>query len=140
MLPPSETIATAKESLLNALQSRGLQDINGDIIPEDPSEIEFGIPVDKNDLEKGWTRLEIEGPAFDNEDVPKRGAAKKSTGAPTLQAAEIRNGQPIAFRFRKPKGESEETGMGDEMIDLELDDPGWDVVVPSLDDEEEDLS
>ncbi|PWY73787.1 hypothetical protein BO94DRAFT_524702 [Aspergillus sclerotioniger CBS 115572] len=140
MLPPSETIATTKESLLSALQSRGLQDINGDIIPEDSSDIELGVPVDKNDLEKGWTRLEVEVSAFDNDDAPKRGAAKKGTGALTLQGAEIRNGQPIAFRFRKARGESEETEKGDEMIDLELDDPGWDVIVPSLDDEEEDLS
>ncbi|PYI01039.1 hypothetical protein BO78DRAFT_354447 [Aspergillus sclerotiicarbonarius CBS 121057] len=140
MLPPSETIATTKESLLNALQSRGLQEINGDSVPEDPSEIEFGVPVDKNDLEKGWTRLEVEVPGFDNDDAPKRGAAKKGTGALTLQAAEIRNGQPIAFRFRQPKGDSEESEKGDDMIDLELDDPGWDVIVPSLDDEEEDLN
>ncbi|RAL00606.1 uncharacterized protein BO80DRAFT_382634 [Aspergillus ibericus CBS 121593] len=140
MLPPSETIATTKESLLSALQSRGLQEINGDLVPEDPSEIEFGVPVDKNDLEKGWTRLEVEVPAFDNDDAPKRGAAKKGTGALTLQAAEIRNGQPIAFRFRKPKGDAEETEKEDDMIDLELDDPGWDVIVPSLDDEEEDIS
>ncbi|GKZ34121.1 hypothetical protein AbraIFM66950_004260 [Aspergillus brasiliensis] len=136
MLPPSETIATAKETLLKALKSREIQEINGDAVPEDPSQIEFGVAVDKNDLEKGWTRLEAEVPAFDDDNAPKRGAAKKSAGALTLQAAELRNGQPIAFRFRKHKVASEE-GLTEEMIDLELDDPGWDVIVPSFDDEEE---
>ncbi|PWY91114.1 hypothetical protein BO70DRAFT_307675 [Aspergillus heteromorphus CBS 117.55] len=136
MLPPSETIATTKEALLKALQSRGLKDINGDIVPEDPSEIEFGVAMDRNDLEKGWIRLEAEVPELDDSDTPKRGAAKKkAAGGLTLEAADIRNGQSIAFRFRESKGE--DAAEGDEMADLGLDDAGWDVVLPSFEDEEE---
>ncbi|PYH90040.1 hypothetical protein BO71DRAFT_362232 [Aspergillus ellipticus CBS 707.79] len=130
MLPGSETIANTKEALFKALQSRDLKYINGDPVPENASEIEFGVPLDRNDLEKGWTRLET--PEFDDEDAPKRGAGKKRAGALTLELAEIRNGQPIAFRFRKSK--EEDTA---ETVDLELDDSGWDVIIPSLDDEEE---
>ncbi|OJZ83300.1 hypothetical protein ASPFODRAFT_35841 [Aspergillus luchuensis CBS 106.47] len=137
MLPPSETIATTKEALLKALKSREIHEINGDSVPEDPSQIEFGVAVDKNDLEKGWTRLEAEVPAFDDDNAPKRGAAKKGAGTLTLQTAEIKNGQPIAFRFRKSREDSEK---GEDMIDLELDDPGWDVIVPSFDDEEEEVN
>ncbi|KAI9924782.1 hypothetical protein ASPWEDRAFT_155259 [Aspergillus wentii DTO 134E9] len=120
MLSPNESIKTAKEALLNALKSRGLTDINGESIPEDPAQVEFGVAVDKNDLEKGWTILEVE--------------AGKKTGSASLQAADLRNGQPIAFRFR----ERSETEKDD--LDIDNKDPGWDIVVPSLDDEEEEQS
>ncbi|GFG28021.1 hypothetical protein IFM61606_08095 [Aspergillus udagawae] len=129
MLPPHETIATTQEMLLKALQSRGIKEINGDPVPEDFSEIEFGITVDKNDLEKGWSKLEIAMPELENSSTSKRGAGKRTS----LKAADIRNGQVIAFRFRKPREQEKD---GDLDIDLELEDPGWDVVVPSLDDEE----
>jgi len=125
MLPPSETIPSTKSALLKALQARGLKDINGDPVPEDPAEIELGVAVDKNDLEKGWTSLEpLE---FEDDEAPKRGA-KKATSQ-SLKAAELYNGQAVAFRFRKPGKEGS--------TDLDLEDLGWDVVVPSLDDEEE---
>ncbi|KAF7592711.1 hypothetical protein BBP40_012542 [Aspergillus hancockii] len=134
MLPPSETITTTQATLLRALQSRGLTEINGDPIPEDPSEIELGVPVDRNDPGKGWTKLELEAPQFNEDEAPKRGGGKKTAAPLSLQAAELRNGQGIAFRFRK---RIERTPEGDELSDLELEDPGWDVIVPSLDDEEE---
>ncbi|GMF79990.1 unnamed protein product [Aspergillus oryzae] len=108
--------------------------INGDPVPEDSSDIEFGVAVDRNDLGKGWTKLEFQTPQFDEDEAPKRGAGRRSAAPLSLQAAEIRNGQPVAFRFRK---RGEETETAEELIDLELEDPGWDVVLPSLDDEEE---
>lgn len=146
MLPPHETILTAKESLLKALHVRGIKDINGDAVPDDPSEIEFGVAVDKNDLDKGWTRLEVEVPEFGKEGASstRRGvaAAKKNSAGSTvsLQAADLRNGQPVAFRFRKHREETEDEKQKPdqddlENIDLEFEDPGWDVVVPSLDEE-----
>jgi hypothetical protein len=134
MLLPSETITTTQATLLKALQSRGLTEINGDPVPEDPSMIEFGVAVDKNDPGKGWTKLELEAPQFNENDAPKRGAAKKSAAPLSLQAAELRNGQQVAFRFRK---RDEGTQTTDELLDLDLEDPGWDVILPSLDDEEE---
>ncbi|EIT78516.1 hypothetical protein F9C07_8942 [Aspergillus flavus] len=134
MLPPSATIPSVQATLLRALQSRGLTEINGDPVPEDSSDIEFGVAVDRNDLGKGWTKLEFQTPQFDEDEAPKRGAGRRSAAPLSLQAAEIRNGQPVAFRFRK---RGEETETAEELIDLELEDPGWDVVLPSLDDEEE---
>lgn len=131
MLPPHESITTAKETLLKALQDRGIKEINGDLVPEDHTDIELGIPVDKNDLEKGWTRLENEIPELENGGTSKRGAGKKIN----LKAADLRSGQSIAFRFRKPREQTDKEGDLD--IDLDLDDSGWDVVLPSLDDEEE---
>lgn len=150
MLPPNESITSTKASLLKALNSRGLTEINGDPIPDDPSDVEFGVPVDKNDLEKGWTRLEVEESVFGKEEsssIRKGAAGKKSNSgaAVSLQAADLRNGQSIAFRFRQRReesGQDESKGEDQEQpdldnIDLEFEDPGWDVVLPNLDDDME---
>ncbi|PTU25078.1 hypothetical protein P175DRAFT_0451387 [Aspergillus ochraceoroseus IBT 24754] len=126
MLLPSETIPNTKQALLKALQARGLEDINGDTVPADPSEIELGVAVDKNDLDKGWTSLEAL--QLDDDEAPKRGGANKAATL-SLKAADINNGQSIAFRFRKPRAE--------DSVDLELEDPGWDVILPRLEDDEE---
>ncbi|KAF3399189.1 hypothetical protein DPV78_006590 [Talaromyces pinophilus] len=132
MLPAQESIQSTKEKLHSALKARGLTQINGDPIPEDPSEIEFGTPIDRNELEKGWIRLNV--PVEENGDNATRksgaGRPKKSSLTDSLQAADIRDGQAIAFRFRKTADRED----GDEDADFE--DPGWDVLVPSLDDEE----
>ncbi|KAL3492630.1 hypothetical protein BJX62DRAFT_202507 [Aspergillus germanicus] len=125
MLPPSESVNNTKTALLNALQSRCLTEINGDPVPKESQEIEFGVAIDKNDMEKGWTSLE--GLELDEDDAPKRGAGKKAAST-SLKAAEINNGQSIAFRFRQARNNED---------DLDLVDPGWDVILPSLDDEEE---
>ncbi|KAL2801374.1 hypothetical protein BJX66DRAFT_289663 [Aspergillus keveii] len=125
MLPPSESINNTKSALLNALQSRGLTEINGDPVPKDSQEIEFGVAIDKNDMEKGWTSLE--SLELDEDNAPKRGMGKKAAST-SLKFAEINNGQSIAFRFRQARNNED---------DLDLVDPGWDVILPSLDDEEE---
>lgn len=130
MLPAQESIQSTKEKLHSALKARGLTEINGDPIPEDPSELEFGIPIDRNELEKGWIRLGV--PAEENSDSatekPGAGRPKKGSLTDSLQAADIRDGQAIAFRFRKiAHGEDE---------DSDFEDPGWDVLIPSLDDDE----
>lgn len=124
MLPPHESITSAKESVLQSLKARGVSQINNEPIPDDPSEIEFGVAVDKADPEKGWTRLEVDMGA----------SSKKPRGPVSLQAADLRDGQAVAFRFRKSQASGQ--GDGDLEIDM-LEDPGWDVVLPSLDDEEE---
>lgn len=130
-LQPHESLTSAKEKLLGALASRGLRDINGDTVPADPAEVELGVPVDKSDLEKGWMRLSTDIPGQDEDGTSKKTTAK-SKAAETLQAAGLQNGSPVAFRFRKLT----EAAAGDEDTDLDLSDPGWDVVIPSFDDEE----
>lgn len=139
MLLPQESITNTKTALLNALKARELSGINGEPLPEDASDIEFGVAVDRNDLEKGWTRLEVEGSHFAEEEVPKKNTGKKTSGFISLQALDLRNGQSIAFRFKKPgDGEKAVKKDGEDIdIDLDLEDPGWDVVVPKFDDEEE---
>ncbi|OJJ51292.1 hypothetical protein ASPZODRAFT_127349 [Penicilliopsis zonata CBS 506.65] len=133
MLPPHETLQNAKSALLNALQSRGLKELNGDVIPQDAAEVEFGVPVDRNDLEKGWTSLETDDLDLEDEGNSKRASGKRSGNAVSLQNADLRNGQAVAFRFRKPTATSEKT----DELDIDLGDPGWDVVTPNFDDEED---
>ena len=144
MLHPYESIATAKDQLLEALSARGLKEINGEAVSDNPSDIEFGVPVDRNDFGKGWTRLEADAPAFGEEGSTKRTSTGKKNNAQggassiSLQAADLRNGQSIAFRFQKQGAAAEQEGQPDlNDIEREFEDPGWDVIVPSLDDYEE---
>ena len=96
-------------------------EINGEPVPSDPALIELAVPVDRSDLEKGWNLLQSAGG-----EESKVTAGKRASSGNVL-AAGLDNGHLVAFRFRKP---------GDE-VDSGLNDPGWDVVIPSFDDEEE---
>lgn len=123
LVSPNDPFDSIRETLLNALKSRGIKEINSKPVPEDASGIEFGVPLDKNNLEKGWTRLEIpEG----DEKGRSSGKGKKSIFNAGPQGAELKDSQALAFRFR-------EAGAGD----MEVDDPGWDVLIPSYDDDDE---
>jgi len=132
MLQPHETLDSAKEKLLQALKSRALNDINGDPIPDDSFDIELGVPMDRANPEKGWMRLEADSPELDEEGAPKKNKGKSKKESPSLLDSGIQNGHVIAFRFRKPDA----NGHIDLDMDLDVEDPGWDVMIPSLDDEE----
>jgi len=129
LLQSHESITSAKEKLLQALKSRQIRDINGDAIPDDPAEIELGVPVDRSDLEKGWIGLTMDVPG--EEDGAKKNGGRKNA-SDTLQAAGIQDGHSVAFRFRKISAADDELDT-----DMDLNDSGWDVVIPSFDDEEE---
>ncbi|KAJ5386740.1 hypothetical protein N7509_009281 [Penicillium cosmopolitanum] len=131
-LQPHEQLQAVKQKVLQALKERDVREINGDIVPDDPAEIEFGIPIDRSDLEKGWTRLKTN---TSNEETEKKSGR---TLADTVLDADLGNGNWVAFRFRKDI-KPEETKEEETAMSLDLDDPGWDVVVPSFDDEEEGL-
>jgi hypothetical protein len=128
MLGSHESIGSTKAKLLQSLQDRGIKEINGDVLPEDPSEIEFGVPVDRNELEKGWILLDIDAGDDANGASSKKDPRRSKSGKNSLQSADIRDGQPIAFRFRKTDQEDDQEELSE--------DSGWDVVVPTLDDEE----
>lgn len=84
----------------------------------------LGVPVDKNDVEKGWVDLFITEPE-DGERVvtlPK-GVRKNVLNASPLGAG-LKDGAMLAFKFR---------GAG-ETATTEGDD--WDVLMPSFDDED----
>ncbi|OQE19816.1 hypothetical protein PENSTE_c014G07152 [Penicillium steckii] len=129
-LQPHEQLDSVRQKLLEALRGRDVREINGDIVPDDPAEIEFGVPIDRSDIEKGWTRLRSNSSKEGNENKAARALAN------TVLDSDLGNGNWVAFRFRKP-GTSEETEQDETAMSLDLDDPGWDVIIPSFDDEEE---
>lgn len=123
-LQPHEPLSSAKEKLIAALKSRNVEDINGDKVPEDAESIELGVPVDRAEPEKGWISLES---SVAEEDEPSKSDAKSNKSNNTVLSAGLSNGHSVAFRFRKPGDESEPDRV----------DPGWDVVLPSFENEEE---
>lgn len=131
MLQPHEPLISAKEKLLHALKSRDVTEINGDRISDDPSAIEFGVRVDRTDPDKGWTRLDADAPELGDDDDSKQRAGKSKKTSGSLRDAGLDDGHSVAFRFRKPS----DTAQAD--LDIDLEDPGWDVVTPIFDDEEE---
>jgi hypothetical protein len=111
--------------LLEAFKSRNMTEVNGEPVPSDPTLIEFGVPVDRSDLEKGWNLLQSDG---------AKGTAGKKASSGTILAAGLASGHLVAFRFRQAR---DVPASDDVDGDIELNDPGWDVVTPSFDDEEE---
>ncbi|KAJ5103318.1 hypothetical protein N7532_003847 [Penicillium argentinense] len=114
-LQPDEKLSAVKKELLEALKSRGVNHLGNDIVPGDPAELEFGLPKDRSDLEKGWTLLRTEPDT-------------------TVQDAGFTDPSFVAFRFRKPStSEPNETVM-----DLDQDEANWDVIIPGFIDEASD--
>lgn len=129
-LQPHEQLDAVKQKVLQALKERDVREINGDAVPDEPTEIEFGVPIDRSDLDKGWTRLKPITAKNDN------GKKSGKALADTILDSDLGNGNWVAFRFRKA-GPAEEIEQEETAMSLDLDDPGWDVVIPSFDDEEE---
>ncbi|CAI7581975.1 unnamed protein product [Penicillium glandicola] len=132
MLQPHESLEFIKEKLLHALKSRDVKAINGDLLPDDSSGIELGEPVDRADLEKGWKRLQADAPGIDDEGALKKNKGKPQNESVTLMEAGLQDGQSIAFRFHK-SSEGQNGGLD---MELDSDDPGWDVVMPIYLDED----
>jgi hypothetical protein len=127
-LQPHEPLTAVKEKLLEALKSRNMIEINGEPIPSDSALIDFGVPVDRSDLEKGWKLLQTDGG-----DTSKSTAGKRASSG-TVLAAGLDNGHLVAFSFRKP---GDVPANDEDDADIDSNDPGWDVVIPTFDDEEE---
>lgn len=122
LVQQSQSFDSIKRDLLNAIKATGIQDINGDALPLDPEGIEFGVPRDKNDPNKGWVALKI--PEFDDGDTKGKGVKKGSVLNESPLGAGLKDGAMLAFRFAKG-AEEDEMDMDDE----------WDVIIPSYDDE-----
>lgn len=130
LVSPTEPLEGIRKTLLKALQVRGIEEINGVQIPEQPSEIELGVPIDRNNLEKGWVRLELA-----NGDSSNTGSKKNAIIGDSPQALDLRDSQAVAFRFRS-RGREEINANGEES-DMDVDDLGWDVMIPTYEDDEE---
>lgn len=134
MLPSTTTIASTKEELYKALQSRNITEINSDPLPENPKDIDFGVLIDDSD-EQSWTTLE-EAIAL-KEDSKKTTPSRRrgsSIDDYSLQLAGIKNNNRIAFRFNK--ADDSKRSDDDELDPGDDDRVSWDVVLPALDEEE----
>lgn len=120
----SQPLDSIKRDLLNAIKARGIEDINGNALPSDPEDIEFGVPRDKYDISKGWVPLKI--PEVEDGDTKGKGKGVKKdsvlNGSPL--GAGLKDGAMLAFRFTK--------GPAEDGMDV---DDEWDVIIPSYDDE-----
>ncbi|KAK2757030.1 hypothetical protein FQN54_004999 [Arachnomyces sp. PD_36] len=133
LLSPSQTIASVKETLLKALKSREITEIAGEPVPESAAGIELGVPIDRNDLERGWQKLEVPAQGVKDGDKKRVAGGKDSILNTTLNGAHIKDAQSLAFRFREVTGDDKE-----DELEQQSDDPGWDVLIPTYDDEEGD--
>ena len=89
----------------------------------------FGIPVDKNDISKGWVGLDI--PAVEVEDnlgSKKKVGGKKSVLNTSPAGAGLKDGGMLAFKFRGEDALVDQDG-------LDMDDNDWDVIMPTYEDE-----
>ena len=84
----------------------------------------LGVPIDKNDPDRGWVNLRIPEIEDENEESKKsKGVKKDSVVNSSPLGAGLRDGAMLAFRFKTDEDE-------DDMVD-----GVWDVVIPSYDDE-----
>ena len=119
----SQSFTSIKADLLGAIQELGLENINGNALPSSPEDIIFGLPVDKNDISKGWVALEI--PEVDEGSTKAKGVKKGSILNESPLGAALKNGDMLAFKFKDADAEEDDMVMDTE----------WDVIIPSFEDE-----
>ncbi|KAJ9616339.1 hypothetical protein H2200_000057 [Cladophialophora chaetospira] len=140
---PTTPFTEIKPLLLSALHSRNVTSLpNSDAqLPEDPEELEFGVLADKKDASKGWVPMEIK----EQEITGPKGTKKKVGGKDSVLnesplGAGLSDGAWVAYRVKperkEPQVEDDAKMEGTPDIDIE-EDPGFDVVIPSFEDEAE---
>lgn len=125
----TQSFTYIKSDLLDALRKCGHSELNGQPIPTDPEDVIFGVPVDRNDIAKGWVDLEI--PAMENGDDSedtKKGRGKDSVLNGNPLGAGLKDGSMLAFKFKSEDAEMD--GDGSEVVD-----GNWDVTIPSYEEE-----
>lgn len=140
---PAKSFAEIKALLLAALQSRDIKVIPNSTLPlpTDPEDFELGLLADKKDPSKGWIPLEIkERELTGPKGVKSKVGGKKSVLNESPLGAGLTDGSWVAYRVKAgPKEpDDKDAAESDGTPDVEIDeDPGWDVVLPSFDDEVE---
>lgn len=128
---PETTLATLKSQLLEVLSARGLSRLPGTetALPSDPNDLELGVLLDKHEPQKGWVSTE----GLASLSSTKSSSKKKSKGTvENVGDLELKDGGWIAYRIRVPRLAG--TEEDDELEAVQ--DPGWNVELPTFDDEE----
>ena len=132
---PTTPFPEIKSLLLASLKSRNITSIDNTTISDDPEDVEFGVLRNKKNPAEGWVPLEIkEMEVGDAKGGKRKVGGKKSILNESPAGASLGYGSMLAFRFRTEAKKDARENEDDEM-DIK-DDPGWNVILPSYDDEE----
>jgi len=133
---PTTPFPEIKSLLLSALKTRDITSIDDEAISSDPEDIEFGVLRNKKDPSEGWVALDIkEQELADSKGAKRKIGGKKSILNESPAGASLGDGSMLAFRFRT-KEKSVPPEEGDAVIDVDSEPgPGWNVILPSYDDE-----
>lgn len=140
---PTTSFTEIKGLLIAALRSRNRNTLPGSStpLPQNADDLEFGVLADKKDITKGWTLLEIQEQEVNNSKGNKhKVGGKGSIVNHSPSGAGLGDGAWIAYRLKwiSKQGIQEEQDLELESTDVELEeDPGWDVVLPTFEDEPE---
>lgn len=94
--------------------------------------------MDKNKIEKGWVDLVITEPEDEEKMVTLPKGVRKSVLNGSPLGAGLNDGAMLAFKFRSAGDDRAAAAEEEEDDDDdEEDDDGWDVVMPSYDDDED---
>jgi hypothetical protein len=131
---PLHTFSTIKSHLYTALQETGLQspDTKQEIpLPDSPSDIQLGVPVNPSEPHRGFQLGEWEYPALDEDGGEvdgkgkgkMKGKGKKDNAAPgnvkdCPKGAGLKDGAVLAFRWRGDGTEWEDE-EGDDGVEME---------------------
>lgn len=127
---PDSPLSTLKQQLLQVLSSRNITHLPGTPtpLPTAPEDLELGILIDKHEPHKGWVSTE----SLSSLNISKSSKKKTKGVVETVGDLELKDGGWIAYRIRGPP-----IGGDDEDEEIEaVEDPGWNVEIPSFDDEE----
>lgn len=119
----SQSFTSIKQDLLEAILSTGLSELNGHPLPSDPDDVILGVPIDKNDPDRGWVDIHIPEAKEDEEEAHKSKKVKRDSVVNSSPlGAGLKDGSMVAFRFKR----DEEDDLTDE---------GFDVVMPVYEEE-----
>lgn len=121
----AQSFTSIKTDLLEAIAKTGRTELNGQRVPTDPEDVIFGVPIEKNDPSRGWVRLDIPETGVQVNGTSKKIGGKKSVLNSSPLGAGLRDGAMLAFRFQQD-------GQG---ANEDREDEGWDVLIPSYEEE-----
>lgn len=149
---PLQKLSSVKSDLLKAIQQTHPHGrLSGAAIPQNSAEIQLAKPRDAEDLAEGFQSIEPRREMFADGSDSGKGKGKASAGkqkqADTSrecpESVGLRDGGIVAFRFRGEGGRPGGRGqiVDDEIDDIRVsdedDDRDWDVIVPDIDEGEE---
>lgn len=141
---PFQSLTEVKTMLLAVLISRDITTFPGTSIPlpSNPYDLELGITKDRRDgrdTSKGWIIAEDARSATENSKSGKKKSTSAKAGEPieTIGDLELKDGSYVAYRLKTTIDDLVDEGVDEDMDMKGQDEMGWNVVVPSYDDEEE---